>query len=159
VVKDLISSTSKGKDTENAEIRTILEDAALKSAEERGLEAVLVPPSVSKRTIQNYKALAASADGASLCKKVQQKNDSTKLQRTSSCLPYSFLMVVAITHLLIGEKNPRYHKYKEELVWRSPLTISLCSSSKLKQAILRLHYERHRYARCYLYHCDKIHGA
>ena len=76
--------------TTNAEIRKILEDAALKPSKERGLEAVLIPPSVSERTVRNYKVLTASADGASLYKKVQQKTTVGIIQRTISCLPYVF---------------------------------------------------------------------
>ena len=91
LVKEKTASASMGKVTANAEIRSILEDAALKTAEERGLVAVLVPPSVSERTVRNYKAFAASADGASLCRKVQQKTDSRHTAENSIMSTVSFL--------------------------------------------------------------------
>ena len=105
IIKEKTTSASMGKVTANAEIRSILEDEALKTATERGLVAVLVPPSVSERTVRNYKALAASADGASLCRKVQQKTDSRHTAENSIMSTVPFLMVVASTHLLVGEKK------------------------------------------------------
>ena len=108
------STSSMGRITTSLEVRRILEEQALVTAQERGISSVLVPPSVCDRTVRNYKALAASANRASIKNKVQQKTDSRHTAENSIMSTVSFLMVVAITHLFVGEKNSRYHKYREE---------------------------------------------
>ena len=42
------------------------------------------------------------------------KTDSRHTAENSIMSTVSFFMVVASTHLLVGEKNSRYHKYKQE---------------------------------------------
>ena len=70
------SISSMGRTTTSSEVRHILEEQALVTAQERGLSYVLVPLSVCDRIVRNYKALAARANRASIRNKIQHKTDS-----------------------------------------------------------------------------------
>jgi hypothetical protein len=106
-VQDLVLGTqscSSGRSYSLNDINDTLIQAKEEHMKQKG-KSVLVNINVSRQTIYNYKSLTALCNETKIVNKVQQKTDSRFTAESSILSTISYLMTVACSHLVVGDRD------------------------------------------------------
>ncbi len=106
-VQDLVlgvKTTCSGRSYSINDINDTLSKAKEDYMKQKGVSA-LFNINVSRQTVNNYKSLTALCNETKILSKIQQKTDSRFTAESSILSTISYLMTVACSHLVVGDRD------------------------------------------------------
>ena len=97
-------NASSGRSYSMNDINGTLNKAREKQLKDKG-QSVLVSKGVHRSTVDNYKGIAALCNISVIVNKVQQKTDNRYTAETSLLSTLCYLMTVATSHLVVGDRD------------------------------------------------------
>ena len=117
IIVKMTFTLSVGRVTSSIYIHSMLEKEALENAiRKTWLSTVLSPPTISRITVANYKALASVSSKAKFLNNVQQKTENCHTAENFVMSTISFLLTVTTTYPFVGEKDSKLHSRKKKSI-------------------------------------------